>query len=234
MPKTNKKLLQHLAPVDNAKLYELYTRELKNGIDDKDVKNIALAGAYGSGKSSIIKTFENKYSHKNRDSDNLKILNISLAEFEDSKINKTSIDVERSILQKIFYSVKDEDIPYSRFKRIKDLSKEEIAEYSLYGFIWTICTFIAYKNSNLPDFLEPIKFNAIYYIAFLISFIGIFFILPKLIQIGSRFDFSKINIKDGKLDLAEKQDSSILNKNIDEILYFFKKLQNIKLYFLKI
>ena len=30
---------------------------LKNGIDNKNIKNIALAGAYGSGKSSILKTY---------------------------------------------------------------------------------------------------------------------------------------------------------------------------------
>ena len=92
----------------------------------------------------------------------------------------------------------------------------------MYGFIWILVSFIAYKNNDLPPFLELIKFDVIYYIALSISLIGILFILPRLIQIGGRFDFSKINIKSGELDLAEKKDSSILNKNIDEILYFFK------------
>lgn len=47
MEKTNKRLLQHLAPVDNADLDGLYTSELKHGVDDENIKNIALAGAYG-------------------------------------------------------------------------------------------------------------------------------------------------------------------------------------------
>ncbi|MCV3334896.1 hypothetical protein L8T74_07525 [Campylobacter lari] len=37
---------------------------LKYAIDKKDVKNIAIYGEYGAGKTSLVKSFENKYSNK--------------------------------------------------------------------------------------------------------------------------------------------------------------------------
>src|SRR5690554_6190571 len=51
-----------------------YLSHLKNAMLDKDVLNIAVTGNYGSGKSTIIKTFQ----HLNPQ---FKYLNISLASF---------------------------------------------------------------------------------------------------------------------------------------------------------
>lgn len=208
-------IFEDLTPHDNADENDIYTIPIKSGIDNPNIKNIALAGAYGSGKSSILKTFEKKYK------DAYNFLNISLADFDGAN-EKSSIDVERSILQKMFYTVKNEDIPFSRFKRIRDISKKDLNEYSLYSFIWLISIFIAYKNKDLPSFLNFFKADFIYYIALLITLIGIYEFLPKIISIIGNINLSKINLKDGAVDLAENKESSILNKNLDEILYFFK------------
>ena len=111
-------------------------------LDDKNIKNVALAGAYGSGKSSILKTFEKKYKNK------YEFLNISLADFSGSEKNSENLDIERSILQKMFYTVKNEEIPFSRFKRIKDITSQELKDYSKWLFIGLFWFFIAYKNKT--------------------------------------------------------------------------------------
>lgn len=215
--KSNNKfnLFEDLTPTDEADKNNVYSTAIKSGIDNENVKNIALAGAYGSGKSSILKTFE-----KNN-KDKYKFLNISLADFKGAN-KKENIDVERSILQKMFYTVKHEDIPFSRFKRIRDLSKEKLHAYSLYSFIWFFSFWIFYQNKDLPEFLNIFKFDFIYYIALAITLIGIYEFLPKIVHIFGNLNFSKINLKKGEVDLAESNNSSILNKNLDEILYFFK------------
>lgn len=51
-----------------------YVSILKSAIDDEEVRNVALSGTYGAGKSSIIKTFE-------RNNPKYKCLNLSLAAF---------------------------------------------------------------------------------------------------------------------------------------------------------
>ena len=212
----NEDIYEDLAASDNVDI-SVYEPALKKAIELDHIHNVALAGDYGSGKSSVIKTFEKKYDSK------YKFLNISLADFENDK-DKDKLDIERSILQKIFYTVKSEDIPYSRFKRIKDLTKEEIIKYSQYSIVWFFFLYITIYNDKLPNFLGFLKHGLIYFISFIIVFYGLFKLLPFLIKAVSRFDLSNIKFNDGKvaLDLGEKSDSSILNKNIDEILYFFK------------
>ncbi|MFY4861524.1 hypothetical protein ACOTWK_01445 [Aliarcobacter butzleri] len=211
-----KNILENLTPTDNVQNNGIYECSLKHGIDDKNIKNVALAGTYGSGKSSILKTFEKNYKSE------YNFLNISLADFSGSQKNNENLDIERSILQKMFYTVKNEEIPFSRFKRIKDITALELQKYSLWLFIGLFWFFIAYKNKDLPEYLSFLKFDIVYIIGFIITFIGLYFVLPKIISLFGNIDLKKINLKSGDVDLGQKDDSSILNKNLDEILYFFK------------
>lgn len=50
-----------LAPISNAENVEEYLNALKWALEQKKITNIALAGPYGSGKSSIIDTFLEKH-----------------------------------------------------------------------------------------------------------------------------------------------------------------------------
>ncbi|MEV9546531.1 hypothetical protein [Aliarcobacter butzleri] len=211
-----KNILENLTPTDNVQNNGIYECSLKHGIDDKNIKNVALSGSYGSGKSSILKTFEKKYKNE------YNFLNISLADFSGSEKNSENLDIERSILQKMFYTVKSEEIPFSRFKRIKDITAQELQKYNLWLFIGLFWFFIAYKNKDLPEYLSFLKFDVVYIIGFIITFIGLYLILPRIISLFGNIDLKKINLKSGDVDLGQKDDSSILNKNLDEILYFFK------------
>lgn len=63
---------QFLTANDHAEKIDEYIQALTGALKDKKVKNIAISGSYGSGKSSFIKTFE-KTNHQ------YKFLDISLA-----------------------------------------------------------------------------------------------------------------------------------------------------------
>lgn len=109
-----------------------YVSILKAAIDNVDVQNVAISGTYGSGKSSIIKTFERTYPK-------YKCLNLSLAAFaeelddntktisttgetEESLVEVGSVQMEQleySLVQQFFYHVKASCIPDSRFGRIR-------------------------------------------------------------------------------------------------------------------
>ncbi len=80
MQKSCESLTDHikfLTPDENASQCEIYTKLLEHAIKEKSAKNIALAGPYGSGKSSILKYLTKKLAQKK------KIVEISLANFED-------------------------------------------------------------------------------------------------------------------------------------------------------
>lgn len=84
---------QFLIPSKSADNVEVYIDALNKALKNHDVKNIAISGSYGAGKSSFIKTFED--SHK---TNNYKFLDISLATFP--KDGKETPDI--SIVEKVY------------------------------------------------------------------------------------------------------------------------------------
>lgn len=105
-----------LAPVDDAEGTEVQINALKWAVNQTRIRNIALTGPYGSGKSSIIETFlrQNPLIAE-------KSIRISLATFtEITEEGETIIseNLEEGILKQLFYKVKHSSIPQSRYRKL--------------------------------------------------------------------------------------------------------------------
>ena len=171
-----KKEIQYhpLTPIEDADC-EVYFDALKSALEHKDVKNIAVTGPYGSGKSSMIRSFFAKYNQDGK----YKPITITLANFEanvNAKLNSNEEKpkpkshettketdpaspnkglsefeleqlIERSIVQQLFYHEKDETIPNSHFKKIHKESWEEIAVGTLYVFLILLSAIILISPS---------------------------------------------------------------------------------------
>lgn len=170
--------LDDLAPVDEAEHSQAYLDALRWALGNPKVHNIAMTGPYGSGKSSILRTFKKQYESE------FNCLNISLASFTDQPVDisvlpipaspkpesekstnsemKTSEQrkneaqqlIELSVLQQIFYKVDQADIPRSRFKRIGRLSNSDTV------FFCTGCSGCVYGIGGVvvSETNEPIEF----------------------------------------------------------------------------
>jgi len=210
-----------LTPIDNATDKEIYFVAIKEALMNHDIKNIALTGSYGSGKSSIIKTFQK--THKEYD-----YLNISLASFKDNNDDDESLNrlIELSILQQIFYKEKHKDIPDSRFKRIKNISKREILFNSFLFLIWGLSLTYLFKYSAICSGFSEISTilsNPFFkYASLLVSLLGFYFISIKLVRIINNSKLNKLNIQSADIEIGDNNDKSILNHHLDEILYFFE------------
>ena len=55
--------LKKLTPTSDARL-GIYEEQLTFALSDPDVKNIALSGPYGAGKSSILATYKKQHPEK--------------------------------------------------------------------------------------------------------------------------------------------------------------------------
>lgn len=55
---------KELTPNDNIENGDAYFEALNQALENNKIKNIALAGPYGSGKSSIIESFLKKLKQK--------------------------------------------------------------------------------------------------------------------------------------------------------------------------
>lgn len=226
---------QSLTPIDNADEDKTYSNAIKWALENRNtrnIKNIALTGSYGSGKSSILKTFQ-----KNNQSCEYKFLNISLATFKDEINDKPESKnddellrlIELSILQQIFYHVENNKIPDSRFKKINSISNNKLKKYTLYIIIWIFSVLnlffpkLIYKLLLITAFSNnPLVESIIHYSFLSIVVIGLFILISKAIRVFNSSKINKLNIQSGEIEIDKEIDKSILNNHLDEILYFFE------------
>ncbi|WP_273275030.1 hypothetical protein [Maribacter polysiphoniae] len=72
-----------------------YLKRLYGALSSRDITNIALTGTYGSGKSTVLRTFQDIYKPEDPNN-NFEYLNISLASFKDEIIDEdeSELDIE--------------------------------------------------------------------------------------------------------------------------------------------
>ena len=102
---------EKLTPVDDADI-SVYEEALNIALSDDHILNIALSGPYGSGKSSIIRTYIRKHSE-------YKFMQVSLANFkDDAKDDAKDVakNVESKITNQLVQQIDPEKIPQSGFK----------------------------------------------------------------------------------------------------------------------
>ena len=228
----------HLAPVDDVE-DPVTLKLIKQALDNKKVRNIALTGSYGAGKSSILRTFEKE------NKENYKYLHVSLADFSlekqveingantpnnnnnnngENKTKELLQKIEKSILQQILYRVSGEELPNSRFKRIRVPNKKNMSFVVLFILLYFLSFVILFKEEylkgNFGDLLLESSWTYLWGWAVFTVYSGI--ILNKLFQWISKVDITKINFKSMEVEMCEVNNDSILNKHLDEILYFFE------------
>lgn len=219
--------LEILSPVDkkNDPRIKKYLKHIKDAIDNKDVKNLALSGVYGSGKSTIIKSFKSQYPETN-------ILHISLASFneiQDGIYDKFKDQIQLNILQQIIYSQKADKLPESRINRISEINIWEKSNWIkvasflvLFISTYLLLKFYAYQiNPNNWKLSESFSWSCFALIVF--SLISMFSIGKIAIEIVNKLKVNKITLKEAEFG-NKNENKDILNKHIDEILYFFEKI----------
>ena len=158
-------------------------------------------------------------------------MDVSLATFgKDTNSVSNGLDlslIEKSILEQLFYKVKNTKIPQSRLKKINRLKFLSLKIISI--IIFSISAIAIFKPSLIKDitflgikFEDILTSNITVDIAIIIFFLGLFFIIGKIFIVISNTNINKLTLK--SLELVPNNDSpSLLNKYLDEILYFFEK-----------
>ncbi|AIW33233.1 NTPase [Bacillus subtilis] len=221
-------LFEVLTPSNDVDTDGKYSEALSWGLKNKKVKNIALTGPYGSGKSSILNTYQEQHSKE------YSFLNISLATFHTDN-NDVENKLEKSILQQMIYRVQDRTLPFSRFKRIKHIRTKSII-LKLISFF----TFIIVGTYLInPDVLKDIYAETLISRSLgggdrqqiiLTTLLTLFFIIYPLFVCKRIYHFVHANLKLNKVTIANatleknsgEESSSIFDKYLDEILYFFE------------
>ncbi len=200
--------------------YQKYSKQLSLALKDASIFNIALTGIYGSGKSSILATFKKE----NQNSNDFKFVDISLSTFYKTNLDKSDEStnelteltsdeiqlIERSILQQLIYSVPQDNIPLSRFKRITEKDKKSIFEIVglLLISIWS-AIFVLGKADFIKNILEFHYWHI--YGCFIFLVLSISVILFKLISYGVNLREIKFKLHDAEFNITNEENKSILN-----------------------
>lgn len=203
---------------------------LARKLEEKDILNIALTGPYGSGKSSILRSLKKDYPK-------YKYLSISLATLKsplDDKKDVIDIDtmnnrIEYSILQQLIYKEKQETLYNSRLKRIYHKSTRAQYALSIAIIFYIVALIILFEPSFLKvDWICNRLSNKVLnrwsdVFALLYLFVVTIIFAQKIIKSLSNSKLNKLSLKNGEIELKEnKEDTSVFNKHMDEIVYFFE------------
>ncbi len=230
---TERLSFEKLTPVTDSKL-GVYEEALNFVFKHDDIRNIALSGAYGAGKSSILESYKKKYPNK-------KYIHISLAHFSEEIDYNEKDSVKESILEgkilnQLIHQIPTNKIPQTNFKVKKKISRWKsffTALLLLFSFIAFL--FIVFFNKwdnfvnkiNIVEIKNVLEYTCKPEVILLIgSILFIFFVyfLFILIQIQkNQHIFHKLSVQGNEIEIFEKGDESYFDKYLNEVLYLFEK-----------
>lgn len=210
-----------LAPTDKADKAGVYSKAILFATNNPKVSNIALTGPYGSGKSSVIQSFLKKYRRP--------ALHISLAAFvteADSGGGKVSRqEIERSILQQMLYGADANKLPLSRFKRIQSPGVWSIFK-SLYIMLGVLALWYVYNRREdiiSGAFFDPLALSNWFNLGiFLLATTFLWVTLHHFYVASFGLSLKSISLKDVEIRPSVDDQTSVLNRHLDEIIYFFQ------------
>lgn len=218
-----------LNPIENADQDGVYSKALKFAMDNPKITNIAVSSIYSAGKSSVIRTFFHK-------PDNVKYnpIYISLMPFSENKNNEESGDnnemcrnIEKSILQQIFYTEKRSKVKLSRFNRLNKESK--LLNILISIGIWIVIYVMLQLCLNvwLDERIALCKllienYGLPFKIVLGVAAVFIFLVTYKCVfLLFNRTNIKKGKVKNFEIEIGDKEES-IFNKYLDEIIYYFQ------------
>lgn len=213
---------------------------LMRAIKDSRMLNIAVAGNYGVGKSSVINTAEKNLDKWWRLWKRHRFIRISLAslltkENKAAKENHTALSegnvdavtdkqIEYSILQQILYHDKPQATPKSRIRRIHKTRWYKPWAIALLSLLCLISLVFVLKPTWAPEYttFEDVSECAQFLLKWgPLAVLGIvFFILFRYLGRHYSFAVDKVGYKDVEMKL--KEEMSVFNAYLDEIVYFFE------------
>jgi len=223
-----------LTPIDNAEITG-YDTALDDAFKSRKIKNIALSGAYGAGKSSVINTYERKYEKP--------FLHISLAHFAPNDEQNEGIGntarLEWKILNQLIHQINPRYIPQTNFGVKKNYGKWRILFSAiavvlislLLLYIFMFNKWCAFCGSLSWPFIEKILEFTVYpetrVFAFVICSIIVSIAIFSLLKLQrNRHVVKKIDIKGTEIQMFDSGENSYFDKYLNEVLYLFENAKN--------
>ncbi|HEM4281889.1 TPA: DNA-binding protein [Streptococcus suis] len=240
-----------LTPLNDVDIDASHEAAMNYALEDKGIKNVAISGNYGSGKSSFIETYKSKNG-------SFKPLHISLAHFSSLNHlengsnaqleifqgqieNSDSLEqiniIEGKIINQLLHQIDAKYIPMTIFKSKKNPVSFEVVKLSVVIllfllptlFLWNYTQLAILVREGFPNF--PHLGSIIRLLAYLILTCNMIYVVYKLseLQLKRRLiknlSFRGANIS-GDIEVFQSEEDSYFDKYLDDVLYLFDNCQS--------
>lgn len=239
-------VFQKLTPIDDVKM-EVYEDAFRYIFKNKDIKNVAISGPYGAGKSSLLESYKKKHDDK-------KFLHISLAHFEEAIIENavetaenTKIDkdteadkeieavLEGKILNQLIQQIEVDNIPQTNFHIKRTVSNSSHVTFSVGTVIFLLAIlhlkhFKAWSgwvdslaDSCLKMLLQKLAnpYSLLFSGTIAVLILGI--AVYQLIKTQKNKNiFRKLSVQGNEIEIFGEDDNSYFDKYLNEVLYLFE------------
>ncbi|MFC2405574.1 MAG: hypothetical protein ACFNPU_10310 [Corynebacterium matruchotii] len=213
-----------LSPHFDEKHHGLYVKRLEQAVRNPKVRNIALTGGYGTGKSSVIQGLVERI-HSSKELKKIRPITISLPTIQiadDSDSRDDSTDrIQREIVKQLLYRSNPRKMRGSQYRRITHITTVQrttacfIVAIPLTFAFWLLAKpdwhWHWSQGGSLWGYWQPAMVQAILWgLTFYVDWMWVNKPALKGLQLGP-----------AKLEL-EKNDSSYFDKYLNEIIYYFE------------
>ena len=222
---------QSLLPKDDVELHN-YQAALNFAMEHDEIRNVALSGSYGSGKSSIINSYEKRCTEK-------KFLHISLADFNKDATPPNAEDVanllEGKILNQLLHQINPKNIKQSQFRIKTDDYPHHDIWFAIFCTVYVLVLLYAFRfeewqtfASTLPPGPLDISWTvcpSVRVAAIIICFLMGGLALYHFIQTHDlQRIFKKLDVKGiVGVEVFEDEADSFFDRYLNEVLYLFEQ-----------
>ena len=225
-----------------------YESALDFAYSDSEIKNIAITGVYGSGKSSVWRTYQDK---KESQKDNVwtksSVIHVSLSDFSDKeknenkevqqdKTNNTGTqqeereeyrakNIDKQILNQIMYQIDESKIPLSKYVIKKQSGK-------CYNFRQGVLILLAFLGISILVFRNELSMffpqDKVKQPLSITTIIGLILLaIPTIILFVWLFNRAKVkittvNLKVAEAKISDDEENSMLDYDIRELVYLVR------------
>ena len=221
-PKEEQVKFNSLSPTKLKDIDPIYKKAFDFAFSNDDIKNIAITGIYGAGKSTVWNSYVDQTKIDN-------IITVSLGAYNnannDSNENNETFEVnriERQLINQILSQINPDLIPLSKFAFKRNKNGKFICIIVLLFIMFFIGVILLLTRDAIFNIFEQSK--PCYKILYLIV-CSCFLIIPLSLLVfwllkNDKLKVSKINFKGTEANFEiESKEETVLDRDIKEIVY---------------
>ncbi|MET4225577.1 YobI family P-loop NTPase [Oerskovia enterophila] len=220
--------VETLAPRFQPERHQLYFDLLERALDAKDVRNIALTGAYGTGKSSVLEHLDTTRQTR--------VVKLSLSTIapeahdrDDSTGGGEAGDghsrtnqIQKEIVKQLLYRLPPKDVPHSRFRRATALNKDR--DLKIAAVVGGVAFVVLFGLGLLQPWVEQLLPAVWRQVIAYVLLLGLAMVAAwAVLRVVRARPTLSASVQTGAATVTlSKQSDSYFDEYLDEIVYFFQ------------